>query len=151
MKVVPPIKEPIYTGGIINRVWVRFFSMIGQRAEIVDDNDVMQAMQVAPQDHSSMMQDLALSTQLLAQPRDYTREMEDERLLSILGAGGQSGQDVNASASPTFATVKLTNLTDGYIPYHVDDATGLADSVLLLFLQQHFILRPGLPLHQLPL
>jgi hypothetical protein len=131
MKVVPPIKEPIYTGGIINRVWVRFFSMIGQRVEIVDDNDVIQAMQATPQDHSSMMQDLALSTQLLAQPRDYTREMEDERLLSILGAGGQSGQDVNASASPTFATVKLTNLTDGYIPYHVDDATGLADSVLI--------------------
>jgi len=31
-------------------------------------------------------------------------------------------------ASPTFATVKLTNLTDGYIPKHTNDSTGLEDS-----------------------
>ncbi len=36
-------------------------------------------------------------------------------------------QDVEPQDSPTHATVKLTNLTDGKIPYHVDDATGLAD------------------------
>jgi hypothetical protein len=32
------------------------------------------------------------------------------------------------SDSPTFVTVKLSNLTDGYVPYHVSDATGLANS-----------------------
>jgi len=30
--------------------------------------------------------------------------------------------------SPTFATVKLSGLTDGYVPYHVSDASGLANS-----------------------
>ena len=32
--------------------------------------------------------------------------------------------------SPVFITVKLSGLTDGYIPYHVADATGLANSGL---------------------
>ncbi len=32
------------------------------------------------------------------------------------------------SASPIVTTIKCTALTDGLIPYHVDDATGLADS-----------------------
>lgn len=36
-------------------------------------------------------------------------------------------QSVATSASPTFVTAKLTNLTGGYIPYHVDDVTGMAD------------------------
>lgn len=35
-----------------------------------------------------------------------------------------------ATDPPTYTTVKLTGLGDGKIPYHVDDATGLADSVL---------------------
>ncbi|MFA5342184.1 MAG: hypothetical protein WC332_10450, partial [Clostridia bacterium] len=39
-------------------------------------------------------------------------------------------QDLTTDSSPTFATVKLSGLTDGKIPYHVDDATGLADSPL---------------------
>ena len=40
----------------------------------------------------------------------------------------------HATGSATFAssiqatTAKLTNLTDGYVPYHVSDASGLADS-----------------------
>ena len=38
------------------------------------------------------------------------------------------GQDLNPIASPTFATVKATNLTDGYIPKHTSDAVGLANS-----------------------
>jgi len=37
-------------------------------------------------------------------------------------------QIVKTIASPIFATVKLSNLTDGYIPYHVSDASGLANS-----------------------
>jgi hypothetical protein len=37
-------------------------------------------------------------------------------------------QTVKQAASPTFVTAKLSALTDGYIPYHVDDATGLANS-----------------------
>jgi len=39
-------------------------------------------------------------------------------------------QDIHTGASPTFVTAKLSALTDGYIPYHVSDATGLADSVI---------------------
>ena len=39
-------------------------------------------------------------------------------------------QDYTEDASPTFANVKLTDLGDGKIPYHIDDATGLADSIL---------------------
>lgn len=39
-------------------------------------------------------------------------------------------QDIHSGASPTFVTVKLTGLTDGYVPYHVADATGLSDSPL---------------------
>jgi hypothetical protein len=37
-------------------------------------------------------------------------------------------QDIHTGASPTFVTAKLSALTDGYVPYHVGDATGLADS-----------------------
>ena len=37
-------------------------------------------------------------------------------------------QDIRTSASPTFVTAKLSGLTDGYVPYHVADATGLANS-----------------------
>lgn len=39
-------------------------------------------------------------------------------------------QAVKQASSPTFVTVKLSGLTDGYIPYHVADATGLANSAL---------------------
>jgi len=39
-------------------------------------------------------------------------------------------QDIHTGASPTFVTVKLSALTDGYVPYHVSDATGLANSVI---------------------
>ena len=39
-------------------------------------------------------------------------------------------QSVKTTFSPTFVTVKLSALTDGYVPYHVADATGLANSVI---------------------
>jgi len=39
-------------------------------------------------------------------------------------------QDIHTGASPTFVTAKLSALTDGYVPYHVSDATGLANSVI---------------------
>ena len=35
---------------------------------------------------------------------------------------------VGSSDSPSFATIKLSNLTDGYIPKHTSDAVGLANS-----------------------
>lgn len=35
--------------------------------------------------------------------------------------------NLTTSSSPTFVTTKLSSLTDGKIPYHVDDATGLSD------------------------
>jgi hypothetical protein len=37
-------------------------------------------------------------------------------------------QDIHTGASPTFVTAKLSALTDGYVPYHVSDAVGLANS-----------------------
>ena len=39
-------------------------------------------------------------------------------------------QRLSTTGSPSFQTVKITNLTDGYIPYHVNDNVGLADSYL---------------------
>lgn len=46
-------------------------------------------------------------------------------------SGGASyDQDLNTDDSPAFVTVKLSGLTDGRIPYHVNDATGLADGPL---------------------
>jgi len=35
---------------------------------------------------------------------------------------------LKTSDSPTFVTAKLSGLTDGYVPYHVADVTGLANS-----------------------
>ncbi len=37
---------------------------------------------------------------------------------------------LTTGSSPVFVTTKLSGLTDGYFPYHVNDATGLADSVI---------------------
>jgi len=37
-------------------------------------------------------------------------------------------QDLTSDASPTFVTVKLSGLTDGYIPKHTADATGLENT-----------------------
>ena len=39
-------------------------------------------------------------------------------------------QSVKTTFSPTFVTAKLSALTDGYVPYHVSDAAGLANSVI---------------------
>ncbi|MFA5149151.1 MAG: hypothetical protein WC491_08525 [Candidatus Omnitrophota bacterium] len=44
--------------------------------------------------------------------------------------GGSYDQDLNTTDSPAFVTVKLSGLSDGRIPYHVNDATGLADGPL---------------------
>jgi len=41
---------------------------------------------------------------------------------------GELDQTLKQAASPTFATAKLTNLSNGYLPYHVSDASGLANS-----------------------
>jgi hypothetical protein len=37
-------------------------------------------------------------------------------------------QNLHTAATPTFATALLTNLSNGYIPYHQSDALGLANS-----------------------
>ena len=41
-------------------------------------------------------------------------------------------QDLTSDASPIFATVKLSSLTDGYIPKHTSDAVGLTDTSILV-------------------
>lgn len=48
----------------------------------------------------------------------------------ITGRGiiiSRPGQFIGPDASPTFVTIKLSALTDNYIPYHVNDTTGLAN------------------------
>jgi len=37
---------------------------------------------------------------------------------------------LTTASAPAFTSVKLTDLTDGYIPYHVNDSTGLANSAV---------------------
>jgi len=49
-------------------------------------------------------------------------------MANITDLGDYLDQAVKQASSPIFATVKLSDLTDGYVPYHVDDATGLVDS-----------------------
>jgi hypothetical protein len=39
-------------------------------------------------------------------------------------------QDLATTSSPAYVTAKFSDLTDGYIPYHVSDASGLANSGL---------------------
>ena len=39
---------------------------------------------------------------------------------------------LTTGSSPVFVTTKLSGLTDGYVPYHVADATGLANSVIFI-------------------
>ena len=54
-----------------------------------------------------------------------------ERTITLSGnptLGDWFDQNVKQTASPTFVTIKLSGLTDGYIPYHVSDASGLANS-----------------------
>lgn len=57
---------------------------------------------------------------------DFIAEFTD----AFGGGGGSYDQDLNTDDSPAFVTVKLSGLTDGRIPYHVNDATGLADGPL---------------------
>lgn len=45
----------------------------------------------------------------------------------IRGIGAAADIGVAPTDSAAFITVKLSALTDGKIPYHVNDATGLAD------------------------
>lgn len=44
---------------------------------------------------------------------------------------GVNAQSVLITASPTFVTAKLSALSDGYIPYHVSDVAGLANSPII--------------------
>jgi hypothetical protein len=56
-------------------------------------------------------------------------DVADNNLLvdgTITATGGVVG--LSPADSPTFVTVKCSGLTDGYIPYHVSDAAGLANS-----------------------
>jgi len=45
----------------------------------------------------------------------------------ILMGAGTTYYSLKSTDSPIFANIKLSALSDGYIPYHVDDATGFAD------------------------
>jgi len=49
------------------------------------------------------------------------------------------GGDLLDLAEITGATVKLTDLTDGYVPYHVSDAAGLANSPIFIDTAKVFI------------
>ena len=69
----------------------------------------------------------------------YTTDVDTWAETAITAAGRAIIDDANAAAqcttlglgtgdSPVFVTAKLSGLTDGYVPYHVADATGLANS-----------------------
>lgn len=47
---------------------------------------------------------------------------------NIAGFSTYLDQAVKQASSPIFVTAKLSALTDGYVPYHVSDALGLANS-----------------------
>jgi hypothetical protein len=51
-------------------------------------------------------------------------------LAAASGAVDFNSQNITGAGTISGTTAKLSSLTDGYIPYHVDDATGLADSVI---------------------
>lgn len=51
-------------------------------------------------------------------------------LIPLVVLGAYYGQDLGPNDSPTFVTTKLSALTDGYMSYHIDDATGQANSPL---------------------
>jgi hypothetical protein len=51
-------------------------------------------------------------------------------IAALSASGARTVLGLATTDSPIFATVKLSGLTDGYIPYHVADATGLANSVI---------------------
>ena len=61
----------------------------------------------------------------------------------ITDFGDWLDQAVKQASSPIFVTAKLSALTDGYIPYHVDDATGLADSPITVVADGIRIIEPG--------
>jgi len=74
---------------------------------------------------------------LIDEVRIYNRALTPSEIKALyLYPAGNKGHKINrtqvygltASDSPTFTTVKLSNLTDGYVPYHVSDASGLANS-----------------------
>jgi hypothetical protein len=44
------------------------------------------------------------------------------------GTSGTSAMGLSPGDSPVFVTVKLSSLTDGYVPYHSSDAVGLVNS-----------------------
>jgi len=54
---------------------------------------------------------------------NVTKKITPQNLLNQM-----VNQSVRSDASPTFGTVKLTNLSNGYIPKHTSDSTGLEDS-----------------------
>ena len=49
------------------------------------------------------------------------------QLTSSTGEIGFDNENLTTTGNITAATLKATNLSDGKIPYHIDDATGLAD------------------------
>ncbi len=44
-KNIPPIKEPIYTGNVINRTWVRFFQGLLDSSQSSNDTEAIQHME----------------------------------------------------------------------------------------------------------
>jgi len=54
-------------------------------------------------------------------------------LTSCTGLPQAGVTGLTTSDSPVFATVKCSNITDGYIPKHTSDAVGLADSPIFIY------------------
>jgi hypothetical protein len=59
---------------------------------------------------------------------DYARFTDADTIEGRSYAEVREDLGLATSDSPVFVTTKLSGLTDGYVPYHVDDSNGLANS-----------------------
>ena len=48
----------------------------------------------------------------------------------LINPASRASLGLATTDSPVFATVKLSGLSDGYIPYHVNDGSGLGNGLL---------------------
>ena len=91
----------------------------------ISDGDVTHAP-----DGNSVYDALALKANLIS-PALTTPNLGTPSAGTLTNCSGlpQAGvTGLTTSDSPVFVTMKLSDLTDGYIPKHTNDATGLEDS-----------------------
>jgi hypothetical protein len=123
-------QERVLTAGIgLNLVDGGGTAILNVDVGIADD-DIVQIDMVGVADN-----DYAKFTASGLEGRSYAEVLADlsAQALAAFDWNAQNLTNVGTIASGIIAapTVKLSNLTDNYFPYHVSDAAGLADSSLL--------------------